>query len=135
MRIDVLTLFPDIFDGPLGQSILGRAVEQGLIDVNLVNIREFADGPHSVTDEPPFGGGAGEPSGKQWLPQCLDALLESDLGAFPPCRGLRLVVLAGRIHQCQRSDPIGVFEGKGLGDLATQRHAAKVHFADLERVT
>lgn len=59
MRIDILTLFPDILAGPLNQSILGRAVEQGLIDVNLVNVREFADGPHNVTDEPPFGGGGG----------------------------------------------------------------------------
>ncbi|MCD6288623.1 MAG: tRNA (guanosine(37)-N1)-methyltransferase TrmD, partial [Candidatus Hydrogenedentes bacterium] len=55
----VLTLFPDILEGVLGRSILGRAVEQGLIDINLVNIRDFADGPHRVTDEPPFGGGAG----------------------------------------------------------------------------
>jgi len=59
MRVDVLTLFPDILSGPLGQSILGRAIEQGLLSVNLVNIRDFAEGPHRVTDEPPHGGGPG----------------------------------------------------------------------------
>jgi tRNA (guanine37-N1)-methyltransferase len=59
MRVDVLTLFPGILEGALSESILGRAVEDGLISVNLVNIRDFAEGPHSVTDEPPFGGGAG----------------------------------------------------------------------------
>jgi len=59
MRVDVLTLFPDILSGPLNQSILGRAIEQGLLTVNLVNIRDFADGVHRVTDEPPHGGGPG----------------------------------------------------------------------------
>jgi len=59
MRVDVLTLFPDIFVGSLRESILGRAIERGIITVNLVNIRDFADGPHRVTDEPPHGGGPG----------------------------------------------------------------------------
>jgi len=59
MRVDVLTLFPDILSGPLEQSILGRAIERGLLSVNLVDIRDFADGPHRVTDEPPHGGGPG----------------------------------------------------------------------------
>ena len=59
MRIDVLTLFPDILSGPLDQSILGRAIERALLSVNLVNIRDFAEGTHRVTDEPPHGGGPG----------------------------------------------------------------------------
>jgi len=59
MRIDVLTLFPEILRGPLGESILGRAIGQGFLTVNLVNIRDFAAGPHRVTDEPPHGGGPG----------------------------------------------------------------------------
>ena len=59
MRVDVLTLFPDILSGPLDQSILGRAIARGLLSVNLVDIRDFAGGPHRVTDEPPHGGGPG----------------------------------------------------------------------------
>lgn len=59
MRIDVLTLFPGIFSAYLGESILQRAQEAGLISVELHNIRDWATGKHRVTDEPPFGGGGG----------------------------------------------------------------------------
>jgi len=59
MRIDILTLFPETFEGPLRSSILGRARECGLVNVNLVNIRDFATDKHRVTDDAPFGGGPG----------------------------------------------------------------------------
>ncbi len=59
MRIDILTLFPEMFEGPLRASILGRAREDGLVNVNLVNIRDFATDKHRVTDDAPFGGGPG----------------------------------------------------------------------------
>ena len=59
MRIDVLTLFPDMFAGYLGESILKRAQEAGLLTVGLHNIRDYAPGKHRVTDEPPYGGGGG----------------------------------------------------------------------------
>ncbi len=59
MRIDVLTLFPGIFSGPLDHSILARAVASGRISVAVHDLREFAAGRHRVTDEPPFGGGGG----------------------------------------------------------------------------
>ncbi|HEY3490579.1 MAG TPA: tRNA (guanosine(37)-N1)-methyltransferase TrmD [Candidatus Deferrimicrobiaceae bacterium] len=59
MRFDVLTLFPAIFSGPLDCSILGKARERGQLTVDLHDIREFAEGKHRVTDEPPYGGGGG----------------------------------------------------------------------------
>ncbi|HEU5361354.1 MAG TPA: hypothetical protein VFU42_09400, partial [Candidatus Deferrimicrobiaceae bacterium] len=59
MRIDVLTLFPGIFSGPLEHSILARAREAGLLRVEVHDLREYAQGKHRVTDEPPFGGGGG----------------------------------------------------------------------------
>jgi tRNA (guanine37-N1)-methyltransferase len=59
MRIDILTLFPDMFPGYLNESILKKAQELGQLDVHLHNIRDFAEGKHRVTDEPPFGGGGG----------------------------------------------------------------------------
>jgi tRNA (guanine37-N1)-methyltransferase len=59
MRIDVLTLFPQMFDGPLTESILKRARQNGLLDVRLVNIRNYATDKHRTTDEPPYGGGGG----------------------------------------------------------------------------
>ncbi len=59
MRIDVLTLFPGMFEGPLSHSILARAREAGLLEVAVHDLRQYAEGRHRVTDEPPFGGGGG----------------------------------------------------------------------------
>ncbi|NPV52157.1 MAG: tRNA (guanosine(37)-N1)-methyltransferase TrmD [Firmicutes bacterium] len=59
MRIDVLTIFPEMFKGPLSESILKRAQEKGIIAIHLHNIRDFAEDKHRVTDDYPFGGGVG----------------------------------------------------------------------------
>ena len=59
MRIDVFTLFPAMFDGPLTESILKRAQESGLLVIHLHDIRDSATDKHRVTDEPPYGGGGG----------------------------------------------------------------------------
>jgi tRNA (guanine37-N1)-methyltransferase len=59
MRIDVLTLFPEIFSGYLEQSILKLAIHRGLVEIRLHNIRDWAHGPHASVDDRPFGGGAG----------------------------------------------------------------------------
>jgi tRNA (guanine37-N1)-methyltransferase len=59
MRVDVLTLFPGIFDGPLRESLLGRAVESGLVDVSVHDIREYSDDKHRQVDDYAFGGGPG----------------------------------------------------------------------------
>lgn len=58
MKFDVLTLFPEMFD-VLKQSIIGRAREKELIDINLVNIRDFSNDKHKKVDDTPYGGGAG----------------------------------------------------------------------------
>jgi tRNA (guanine37-N1)-methyltransferase len=59
MRIDVLTLFPEIFSGYVGQSVLRRAIVAGLVGVNVHNIRDWAQGKHRQVDDRPFGGGPG----------------------------------------------------------------------------
>ena len=58
MKFDVLTLFPEMFE-PLKQSIIKRAVEKNLIDINLINIRDFSEDKHNKVDDTPYGGGAG----------------------------------------------------------------------------
>ena len=58
MKFDVLTLFPEMFEA-VKQSILGKAIEKGLIDINLVNIRDFSKNKHKKVDDTPYGGGAG----------------------------------------------------------------------------
>ncbi len=59
MRIDILTLFPEMFEPILGNSILGRAREKGILTINPINIREFAKNKHRQTDDYPYGGGPG----------------------------------------------------------------------------
>ena len=59
MRFDILTLFPNMFSSPLQESILGKAIEKGLIQIQTVNIRDFALDKHQVVDDTPYGGGQG----------------------------------------------------------------------------
>lgn len=58
MKFDVLTLFPEMFE-PLNMSIIGRAKEKNLIEINLINIRDFSKDKHKKVDDTPYGGGAG----------------------------------------------------------------------------
>jgi tRNA (guanine37-N1)-methyltransferase len=59
MKIDVLSLFPSMFNGVFGESILKKAEEKGAVQYNVVNFREFADNKHGQVDDYPYGGGAG----------------------------------------------------------------------------
>ena len=59
MRIDVLTLFPEMFSGFLESSILGKAIQGGLVDIRLVNFRAFSQNKHGTVDDTPYGGGQG----------------------------------------------------------------------------
>jgi tRNA (guanine37-N1)-methyltransferase len=59
MRIDVLTLFPKMFEGFLNESIMGKAIKKNLIEVNLINFRDFSSNKHKKVDDTPYGGGAG----------------------------------------------------------------------------
>ena len=59
MHFDILTLFPDMFQGPFSESILKRAQERGLLSIALHNIRDFTSDKHHVVDDYPYGGGAG----------------------------------------------------------------------------
>lgn len=59
MRIDILTIFPEMFESPLGHSIIKRARDTGLVDIVLTDIRDFAPPPHYKVDDKPYGGGPG----------------------------------------------------------------------------
>jgi tRNA (guanine37-N1)-methyltransferase len=73
VRIDVLTLFPELFPGPLGGSIVGRAVRQDLVEINAVDIRSFAKDSRGTVDEKPYGGGPG----MLMIPDVLTEAIES----------------------------------------------------------
>lgn len=59
MRIDVLSLFPKMFEGPMGESIIGKAVEKNLLDIHVSDFRNYSDNKHKTVDDYPYGGGAG----------------------------------------------------------------------------
>ncbi|MGO1367896.1 MAG: tRNA (guanosine(37)-N1)-methyltransferase TrmD [Senegalia sp. (in: firmicutes)] len=59
MKIDVLTLFPQMFDSVLGESITGKAIKNKIVDINYINIRDFSNNKHNKVDDYPFGGGPG----------------------------------------------------------------------------
>lgn len=74
VRIDILTLFPTWFEGPLTESILARAREQGLLDLRIHNFRDYAQDRHKVVDDTPYGGGGGMVLKPEPLARALDAI-------------------------------------------------------------
>ncbi len=78
MIFDILTLFPEMFRSPLEGSILGKAQEEGLITINLFNIRDYAEGKHRVTDDSPYGGGKGMIMKPEPIIRGVEAILAGD---------------------------------------------------------
>lgn len=74
MRFDVLTLFPEIFSGYLGQSLLRKAIDAGLIEVVLHNIRDWTTDKHRSVDDRPFGGGPGMVLRVEPVVECVEAV-------------------------------------------------------------
>lgn len=74
MRFDVLTLFPEIFQGYLGQSLLKRAIEAGRVEVYLHNIRDYSRDKHRSVDDRPFGGGPGMVMMVEPVVECVEAV-------------------------------------------------------------
>lgn len=74
MRFDVLTLFPDMFPGYLAQSLLKLAIDRGLVDVRLHNIRDWAAGRHKCVDDRPYGGGPGMVLMAPPVVECVEAV-------------------------------------------------------------
>lgn len=74
MRFDVLTLFPEMFPGYLGQSLLNLAIERQLVEVKLHNIRDWATGKHRTVDDRPFGGGPGMVMKVEPVVECVEAV-------------------------------------------------------------
>ena len=73
MKFDVLTLFPEMFK-PIKESIIGRAIQNNLLELNLVNIRDFSKDKHKKVDDTPYGGGAGMVLTPQPIFDCVESL-------------------------------------------------------------
>ena len=81
MIIDILTIFPHMVEAPLRESIVGKAIDRELIDVRLINIRDFASDKHHTTDDRPFGGGSGMVMKPEPLAAAIHSVRESDQAA------------------------------------------------------
>jgi tRNA (guanine37-N1)-methyltransferase len=96
MRIDVLSLFPEMFSGYLGQSLLKRAIDAGIVEVRLHNIRDWATGKHRQVDDRPFGGGPGMVLRPEPVVECVEAVRQQDAS---PGRLVLLTPQGRRLNQ------------------------------------
>jgi len=133
LRISVLTLFPEMFDSWLSASLFGKAREKGLIEIELVDFRQYAEGRHKVVDDTPFGGGAGMVIKVEPVARALAALRQSSPDAHvvllspqgrlfdqPAARRLsrheHLVLLCGRYEGLDERIRTLVAEELSIGD-------------------
>ena len=78
MQIDILTLFPDMFNGFLTESIIKRAIEKEQVKINIINFRDYTTDPHNKVDDVPFGGGAGMVLQIEPIYNALEAIKKED---------------------------------------------------------
>lgn len=97
MRVHVVTLFPEVFPPFLGASILGRAAARGLLEVDLVQLRDFSTDPHRKVDDRPYGGGAG----MVLMPEPVFRAMEDVRRRDPATRGILLTPQGARFTQAR----------------------------------
>jgi tRNA (guanine37-N1)-methyltransferase len=102
MRFDILTIFPEMFRGPLDFSILKRAQEQGIIEIRVHDLRAFAADKHHVVDDRPFGGGAGMVFKPEPIFQAVEALLQGR--PTDESRAIILLSPQGRVFNQQEAE-------------------------------
>ena len=78
MKIDILTLFPEMFNGVFNESIIKRAISNNKVEINLHNFRDFTEDPHGKVDDTPYGGGAGMVLMPQPIFDCVNSLKTSE---------------------------------------------------------
>lgn len=107
MKIDILSLFPEMFKGPLTQSIVGKAIEKQLLDVEVTDFRDYTTNKQCHVDDTPYGGGAGMLLQAQPIYDALDAIAAKN-------DGLGKVILL---------DPVGrKFDQKVAEELSQEKH-------------
>jgi len=98
----VLTLFPEMFPGPLGYSLIGRGVDEGIWTLDARNIRDFGLGKHAVVDDTPYGGGAG----MVMRADVVDAAIQSAMALHPDAQLVYLTPRGQPFHQAMASQLI-----------------------------
>lgn len=83
MRIDIVTIFPEMFEGVINSSILGRARREGLVEINLIDFRAYSPNKHNTVDDTPYGGGGGMVLKPEPIFAAVEALTEPAEGQAP----------------------------------------------------
>ena len=109
MRFDVFTLFTSVFQSYFDISILHRAIETGLVEINLYNIRDWTSDKHHVTDEPPFGGGGG----MVMKPDPVFKAIQEIIGIPPACPVI-LMTPQGRTFNQRVAQELAAYSRLGL---------------------
>ena len=106
MKIDILTLFPELFASPFAESILGKAQERGLLSIESHNLRNWAQGKHKITDDTPYGGG----DGMVFKPEPIARALQ-DLRTQRPKARVVLMTPQGRTFSQQDAQRLSCEQG------------------------
>jgi tRNA (guanine37-N1)-methyltransferase len=104
MRFDLVTIFPAFFDSPLAHGVVARARAAGRIEIAVHNLRDWAPGPHHITDDRPFGGGEGMVMKPEPIYDCLRALLGATPHPQPPTSPTRVCLLSAQGRAFRQAD-------------------------------
>jgi tRNA (guanine37-N1)-methyltransferase len=110
MRVDVLTIFPDLFPGPLGAGVVGRALEQGIVSLHAHDLRDWTEDRHRQVDDIPFGGGPGMVLKPEPLVRAVRSFRADDPAA-------RVILLSPQGRR---------FDQSVAGELASEAHVVLV---------
>ncbi len=108
MRFDIMTLFPDMVDYILSESIIGRARKNNFIDVRLHNIRDYSEDKHRRVDDTPYGGGKGMLMMAPPIYNCYSAILENQRAEGTQCESRRVVYMspAGKVLTQKKAEKL-----------------------------
>ncbi|VAX22223.1 tRNA (guanine(37)-N(1))-methyltransferase [hydrothermal vent metagenome] len=117
MRFDIVTIFPEMFDGPLNHSIIGRAQEKNIVNISVHNLRKWTHDKHQITDDSPYGGGAGMVMKPAPFSEAVAELKQKNEGAkvvlmtpqgepFCDAKARKLAKLPGLIILCGRYEGV-----------------------------
>lgn len=113
MRIDILTIFPEMFEGPLSESILKRAIDSSLIEIKVHNLRDWSEDKHKKVDAPPYGGGAGMVMKVDVIERAVENLKKRDsstpLGMTGGCRVV-LMDTKGEIYKQGKAKELSKYD-------------------------
>ena len=107
MRFDIMTLFPDLVNTVLGESIIGRAQKNGAIEVHTFNIRDYTEDKHRRVDDTPYGGGKGMLMMSPPIYACYEALLkQQDIDGYSGRRHVIYLSPAGKVFTQKKAESL-----------------------------